>query len=275
MLQSLRLRVVLLLAVSVVIVGGYWVIVGAHEQDKTYHQFADSARMIGVPNALNVLSNLPFVIVGLLGLAFMMGAPSRRSGVFLEASERAPFWVYFVGLIFTGLGSMYYHANPNNETLTWDRMFLAITFMALFTAMLAERVHISCIRFLLLPLTIYGAISVLYWQYTERIGAGDLRFYFTAQFFPLLMLPILLVICPPRYTRTGDLVAMLLSYVLAKIVEILDAQIYTGSGFVSGHTLKHLIAGMTAGFPLLMLWRRRPVAQLPAAIVKPAPIAVS
>jgi len=275
MLQSLRLRMVLLLAVTVVIVGGYWTIVGAHEQDTTYHQFADKTRMVGVPNALNVLSNLPFVVVGLLGLMFMMSSPSRRPSVFLDASERAPFWVYFIGLIFTGLGSMYYHANPNNETLTWDRMFLAITFMALFTAMLAERVHISCIRFLLAPLTIYGAVSVLYWQYTERIGAGDLRFYFTAQFFPLLMLPILLVFCPPRYTRTGDLVAMLLSYVLAKIVEILDAQIYTGSGIVSGHTLKHLIAGLTAGFPLLMLWQRRPVAQPVVAVVAPTPVPAS
>jgi hypothetical protein len=267
---SLRARVILLLSVTILTLAAYWLIIGAHKQDPTYHAFADDRTMAGVPNALNVLSNSPFVVVGAVGLWFMASRHSRRPGVFLTRIERAPFWVYFAGLVMTGIGSAYYHAHPNNETLTWDRMFLAITFMALFTAMLAERVHLACIRCLLWPLVAFGAGSVLYWQYTERIGAGDLRFYFTAQFFPLLMLPLLLIFCPPRYTRTGDLVAMLLSYVLAKIVEILDAQIYTGAGFVSGHTLKHLIAGLTAAFPLLMLWHRRPLVQEPTAI-EPVP----
>lgn len=261
MLRSLRLRVALLLVVSALLMGGYWLVIGPHAQPVSYHNFADRRLMIGMPHALNVLSNLPFVVVGALGIAFVGSARSRRPGVFIDAAERMPYWVYFVGLVMTGLGSAYYHANPNNETLTWDRMFLALTFLALFTGMLAERVDVWCARYLLWPFVLLGAGSVLYWQYTERIGAGDLRFYFTAQFFPLIVLPIMLLLYPARYTRSGDLVAMLLSYVLAKLLEILDGQIYTGSGFVSGHTLKHLVAGLAASFVLLMLWHRRPSSQ--------------
>ena len=260
MLRSLHLRVVVLVAVTVAALGGYWLWVEPHAQPVAYHNFADQVTMLGVPHALNVLSNAPFIVVGSAGVVFLCSARSCGAGVFLLSVERLPYWIYFIGLIGTGLGSMYYHANPNNETLTWDRMFLAVTFMALFTAMLMERVHLAA-RHLLTPLVLFGAGSVLYWQYTERIGAGDLRFYFAAQFFPLLALSIMLLLYPPRYTGTADLVAMLLCYGLAKVLEILDAQIYTGAGFVSGHTLKHLIAGAAAGLVLVMLWHRRPTPQ--------------
>lgn len=262
MLHSLRLRVGLLVAVTVAALGGYWILVEPHAQPVAYHDFADQQTRVGVPHGLNVLSNGPFIFVGLAGIAFLWSARSHRAGVFLEPCERLAYWVYFVGLIFTGLGSMYYHANPNNDTLVGDRLFLAVTFMALFTAMLMERVHLAA-RHLLWPLVVFGAGSVLYWHYTEQIEAGDLRFYFAAQFFPLLALPIMLLLYPPRYTGTGDLAAMLLCYGLAKGVEILDREIYSGSGLVSGHTLKHLIASAAAGLVLVMLWRRRPVAQAP------------
>src|SRR5438874_5511444 len=102
---SLRARIVLLLSVTLASLGAYWIIVGAHAQNKKYHEFADDRAVIGVPNALNVLSNLPFVVVGACGLAFMANRRSRRPGVFIHRIERMPFWVYFAGLIMTGLGS--------------------------------------------------------------------------------------------------------------------------------------------------------------------------
>lgn len=43
-------------------------------QDPSYHQFADQRTMFGIANALNVLTNLAFVVVGLLGLRWL----SRR-----------------------------------------------------------------------------------------------------------------------------------------------------------------------------------------------------
>ena len=37
-------------------------------QDPTYHQFADQRTLLGIPNFWNVVSNLPFVLVGAMGL---------------------------------------------------------------------------------------------------------------------------------------------------------------------------------------------------------------
>ena len=257
-MNSQRLRIIAFVLVSILAIGGFWFGAGPWPQPQEYYQFADQRPMLGMPHALNVLSNLPFIVVGVLGIAFLCSEQSRRPGVFLEPMERRPYWVYFIGLVLTGIGSSYFHANPNNATLTWDRAGLAITFTALFTSILAERVHVACARWALVPMVLFGIGSVFYWDYTERIGAGDLRFYFIVQFFPLFILPVLLIFYPPRYTHGGDLLASLLCYGLAKGLEILDREVYTGAGFVSGHTLKHIVAGMAAGFILLMLWHRQP-----------------
>jgi len=37
-------------------------------QDPSYHQFADQRTLLGIPNFWNVVSNLPFVLVGTMGL---------------------------------------------------------------------------------------------------------------------------------------------------------------------------------------------------------------
>jgi hypothetical protein len=257
MLQSVQLRVAMLALVSVAAIGGYWWYAGPTPQPQEYYDFADQRTVLKVPHALNVLSNLPFIVVGILGMAFLHSAQSHRPGVFVQEMERGPYWVYFIGLVLTGIGSSYFHANPCNQTLTWDRVGLAITFMALFTSILAERVHVACARWALWPLVLFGVGSVFYWDYTERVGAGDVRFYFIVQFFPLFILPVLLFFYPPRYTQGGDLLASLLCYGLAKALELLDKQVYTGAGFVSGHTLKHLVASLSAGFILLMLLHRQ------------------
>jgi hypothetical protein len=222
-----------------------------------YHGFADQRTLFGVPHALNVLSNLPFVVIGLLGMAFLASSSSRRPGIFLEEGERWPYWMFFVGMVVTGIGSTYYHANPTNDTLVWDRASLAITLMALFTSVLVERVHVSC-RWCLVPLVSVGVGSVFYWSFTEHAGAGDMRPYLAVQFLPLILVPLMLLCFPARYTRGGDLVAALLCYGIAKLLETFDGQVYTAAGFVSGHTLKHLVAAMGGVFVILMLMHRRP-----------------
>ncbi len=257
MLHSLRLRVALLVVVSMALLGTFWVVCGPLPQPAAYHNFADQRPMLSLPHALNVLSNLPFVVFGVIGIAFLLKTCAGDGQAIINSSERMAYWVFFVGLVLTGIGSSYYHANPTNDTLSWDRAGLAITFMALFTTILAERVHVGCARWLLWPLVLFGIVSVFYWDYTEGLGSGDLRLYFIAQFYPLAILPVLLCFYPPRYTHAGGLLASLLCYGLAKGLEILDRQVYGGVGFVSGHTLKHLVASLSAGFILLMLWQRR------------------
>ncbi len=247
---------------TIVVFAGVFLSVRPFPQPPDYHEFVDTREFFRSPNMLNVVSNLPFLVVGIWGLMFMAGSVTRRPGVFLEPCERWPFWVYFVGLALTGIGSAYYHSAPDNERLFWDRLPLMVTFMGLFTAVLAERVYVKLAIWLLAPLVALAASSVVYWDWTERAAAGDLRFYLMMQFYPIVALFALIVLFPPRYTRTVDLIASLAAYGVAKALEILDGRIYQQGGFVSGHTLKHLVAGLGAYLILHMLQRRQPVEQL-------------
>ncbi|MFQ5961863.1 MAG: hypothetical protein ACE5MG_10750, partial [Candidatus Methylomirabilales bacterium] len=233
-------------------------------QDTAYHNFADQRSLLGVPNLLNVISNAPFLAVGALGLIFVLRQrPRGEGGTFMDSWERWPFLVLFTGVVLTGFGSAYYHLAPTNATLFWDRLPMTIAFMSLFTFIIAERIGLSAGRRLFLPLLAVGVGSVVYWHLGELTGAGDLRFYGLVQFFPLLAIPLMLLLFPPRYTRTADLFGVVGWYVLAKIFELFDGQIFALGGFVSGHTLKHLASAMAAYWILRMLRTRRPIQSRP------------
>src|SRR5204863_1270872 len=106
-------------------------------QDPAYHNFADHRSILGVLHGLNVLSNIPFLVIGAVGLAFLGSAAARRpGGPFLRSAERWPFVVFFVGVALTAFGSAYYHLDPTNSRLVWDRLPMAVGFMALFAAVL-------------------------------------------------------------------------------------------------------------------------------------------
>src|SRR5438045_7809509 len=78
-------------------------------QPQWYHDFADQRPLLGVPHALNVLSNLPFVVVGVLGVGFVARPVRGPSGPFSLPGERLRLGVFFAALALTGVGSAYYH----------------------------------------------------------------------------------------------------------------------------------------------------------------------
>jgi len=228
-------------------------------QDLGYHQMADGRTLLGVPNALNVLSNLAFVAVGALGLWGLGRGESASGAPFVEPSERWAYAVFFASLALTGLGSAYYHAAPDNARLLWDRLPLAATLMALFAATIAERLSVGAGVLLLPLLTALGLASVLQWYAGEVHGRGDLRLYGVVQFYPMLAIPLLLLLREPRYTGGGWLVAALGLYAAAKLFEALDAVIFDLGHVVSGHTLKHLAAALAGLAIWRMLYTRHPV----------------
>lgn len=224
-------------------------------QDPSYHSFADTRLLLGVPNAFDVLSNLAFAAVGIAALLFLRGRPDA----FVDRRERLPWLVLFVGVALTGVGSAWYHLAPDDARLVWDRLPMTLGFMGLFAALLAERVSVRMGLVLLPALLAAGLTSVVYWYVTETAGRGDLRPYYLVQFYPLLAIPLLLAVFPPRYTGAANLVVALAFYLAAKVAESYDAAIYGVAGFVSGHTLKHLLAAVGAWWLLRMLRRRAPV----------------
>jgi hypothetical protein len=145
-------------------------------------------------------------------------------------------------VILTCFGSSYYHWNPNNHTLVWDRLPMTVGFMGLLSATIAERVNLRFGIRWLLPLVLVGIASVVYWNRTELAGAGDLRPYILVQFGSLFLLLLILILFPPKYTG-GKYVGYAIGfYGLAKLLEVADVPIYRVLHIVSGHTLKHLAA---------------------------------
>ena len=141
---------------------------------------------------------------------------------------------------------------------------MALGFMGLIVAMMAERISVRLARWLLLPLAVIGVGSVLQWHWTELHAAGDLRMYFFVQGYALFFVLVTPLLFPPRYTRTADWYIGLGWYVLAKGCESLDGPIYScTAGIVSGHTLKHLLGAVSTYWLLRMLMLRRPLASQP------------
>ncbi len=207
-------------------------------QDPNYHQFADQRTLMGVPNALNVLSSLPFAVVGLAGLL----ATFHRWTRFSFPWERWPYAALFAGVAATAVGSGYYHLAPDSERLLWDRLPMTIGFMGFLVATVAERIGVRIAWGLFLPLLALGAVSVFHWQWSEVAGAGDLRWYVFVQFGSLLTVALMLALYPPRYTHTSYIVLGLAAYALAKAFELGDRAIFDAGHIISGHSLKHLAA---------------------------------
>jgi hypothetical protein len=218
-------------------------------QDPAFHLFADQRSLWAIPNFANVASNLPFLVIGVIGLLRVAKAGMPAIG-----------WIYgvlFVGVLLTGLGSAYYHWHPDNDRLVWDRIPMTIVFMSLLAATVAELVDRQLGFGVLFPLVGVGVGSVLYWHWSELHGRGDLRWYGLVQFYPMVLIPLLIWLywSPAHKPAIRSLAWVVAWYVVAKILEVPDRQIYDLIG-ISGHTLKHFAAAMSTAYFVQLFGRR-------------------
>jgi hypothetical protein len=228
-------------------------------QDQSYHSFADDRTWLGVANAFNTLSNLPLLLIGILGLVFLWR--ERASARFIRfemPAERFAYWGLFAAVALTGIGSMYYHLAPDDARLVWDRLPISLAFTALSAAMISERLSVQWGSRLLVPLMLYGAGSVVYWRWSALQGTENLIPYGIAQYGSIAAIFALAVTRRSRYTRGGVIFAVLLMYALAKVAEIFDAKIFELGHLISGHSIKHLLAGAAVLLLLRMLQLRMP-----------------
>ena len=209
-------------------------------QDPDYHRFTDARELFSITNFCNVMSNLPFLIVGSLGLYKLVITNTLN----ITRELKASYVFLFTGVTFVAFGSGYYHLWPNNQTLVWDRLPMTIAFMALFSIIIGEFISVSVGKALLLPLILAGFSSVMYWHFTELRGEGDLRFYAFVQFFPMLVIPIILVCFRSRCTGLSAYWWLLMAYIAAKIFEYFDTAVYSALGLISGHSIKHIVAAL-------------------------------
>lgn len=209
-------------------------------QDAQYHHFTDSRRYILIPNFFNVLSNLPFFFIGLYGYKYCNKTRAQ--------SNNSAWLIMFLGIALISLGSSYYHWQPSYNTLFWDRLPMVISFNALFIAILSEYVT-NKIASSLLPTVLLGISSVLYWYFTD-----DLRLYYWIQLASLLTVPAVMFLFKSIYSHQWLMLLALGFYILAKITEFYDEQVFQWTNQVlSGHSIKHLLAASGCYCVLIML----------------------
>jgi hypothetical protein len=220
-------------------------------QNLSYHQFADARKIWGIPNFWNVVSNVPFFLIGILG--FLTIKREWRAGKFVNWQEVVPFFMIFLGLILTAMGSSYYHLAPDNYRLVWDRIPMTFIFMMLVSLTIMERISFKVGFWLILPLTVLGIGSVWYWIWTESLGRGDLRFYSFVHFYSIILILMILYLFPKPYPSTKFFLLIFIFYGIATIFELIDVQIYQMGGVMSGHTLKHFFAAIGAYWFIVMV----------------------
>lgn len=219
-------------------------------QQPNYHNFADRRRIINIANFYNVLSSIPFVIIGIMGIRLV----TLRKATGGLAELRAMYLTFFVGVFLTGFGSAYYHYQPGNQTLLWDRLAMTIAFMALFSAIVGEYISTQLARKLFVPLLMLGIASVVYWYVAELGGHGDLRAYVLVQFLPVLLIPLILWLFDSKLNNDKYIWGVIGAYAVSKLMELFDARLYSIFGLLSGHSLKHLVAAFGA---LIFYWALR------------------
>jgi hypothetical protein len=133
---------------------------------------------------------------------------------------------------------------------------MTIVFMSFVAALIAERINLRLGLGLWPFLLVVGIYSVFQWHASELRGQGDLRMYAAVQVYAIVVALVMLLV-PPRYTRTWDLAIVAAFYGLAKLLETFDQQVLAMTGgLLSGHTLKHLAAAMAGVWLVRMVWKR-------------------
>ena len=226
---------------------------GRIPQSQGYYEFSDNRSFFGIPNFFDVVSNLSFLLAGIYGLLlFRKNAPPGSL-----PSLRCAYLTFFVGNALVAFGSGYFHLNPNDSTLFWDRLPITISFMSFVTIIVGEYIHEAVAKKLLVPLLFLGLFSVLWWRLTDNHDGGDLRIYIIVQFLPMLLIPLVIWLYPPTLEPNSYIWGLLGMYGLAKIFELLDEPIFQILKVVSGHTLKHVAAALGVLIFGMGLVRRR------------------
>lgn len=247
-----RRQVWLIIGAVAALYGLLRLLFGPLPQDPDYHLLADTRTWLGViPRAGDVLTNLAILAAGLFGLAL-------RARMLVAQEARTAVNVLIAASILTAFGSAYYHWAPANATLIWDRLPLAIVLMSLLALVMADRVHPLFARDAVWPFTALGVASVILWGVSEAMGQGDVLLYLIVRIGTGAAIAFLLILRQPRHTGTRWLVAALVSEIVMAIFERFDHEVFrlTG-GVVSGHNLKHVMAGVALAFVFWWLRSRR------------------
>ena len=201
--------------------------------------FVDARSWLGVPNALDVLSNLPLALAGLWGMGALR---KRRRSAGLHKNTGQVLRVFFVGLVLTAAGSAVYHWAPSAVGLALDRLGMAVAFAGVLGLAMAERVGARIARNTLIAVLLVGTLSAV-----MPVARGNVLPWAVVQFGGMAFLAWAAWRTPLPTALGVSLGSVLALYAVAKLFEVGDAEVFHAlGGLVSGHTLKHCAAAVAA-----------------------------
>jgi len=212
-------------------------VAGPLPQWPEYHDFADTRRLGPIPRAGDVLTNLAILAAGLWAF-------SLRRRMAVTRAEQPAYRLLVLGAILTAFGSAYYHWEPSNARLVWDRAPMAVLATGAVALVLSDRMAPALGRAALWPVGLLAGAGVALWGITEALGHGDLWLYLVVRVGAGVGTLALLLTCRSRHTAAGFVWAAVACDGLETLTEHLDWPIWRATaGVLSGHNLKHVLAG--------------------------------
>lgn len=206
------------------------------------HRHADERSLLDMPGATNVWVNLVMFAAGAWGWC-----ATRASR--WPAQLRTPWQLFHLCAMLSALASGLYHSGTGDALFVLTHVFTAAGFMMLTLGMLAERVHSRFGSLMACVLVLSGiAMTGLVMLFGPSGQNGlDMRPLLLQEVIPVLVIPAGILSLPGRFTQAFDWVVVLTLYALAKLLESSDALVPEMSGWISGHTLMHLMLATAVG----------------------------
>ena len=201
------------------------------------HGFVDQRSWWGIACAMDVLSNLPFALLGLMGLVCLFS--HRRQ---IPWTQRGLATLFFIGLTVTAAASSWYHSQADDAGLAIDRLGMVVAFAGLLGLAAADRISPRAGVALGLAVLVLGPLSVWVW-----FALGNVLAWAALQFGSMALVLWLAWVKPipgALAVRWGWVIVI---YAIAKIFEQADEAVYAlSSQLVSGHSIKHVVASFAA-----------------------------
>lgn len=213
--------------------------------------FADQRAWGRLPNAMDVLSNLPFALFGICGLYLLRRVDQvhhrAQAGCWATLPEPPAnaldcAWLFFAGLLVAAAGSAFYHLQPDALRLAADRAGMAVAFAGLIGFAVCERVSQRAGWPAAWFVLAAGLLAVAVFHAT-----GNVLPWAVLQFGGMLLVFVLALARPVPGAIGFKLGWVIFFYALAKLFELSDHALYEATHHVvSGHSVKHLTAALAA-----------------------------
>lgn len=203
-----------------------------------YHDFADQRTLLGLPHALDVLSNLPFAVMGAWGLWWLRRVPLDRLGT----AQRGLAGLFFIGLMATAFCSSSYHLDPHDAGLCIDRVGMSLAFAGLLGLAAADRISARAgVALAALVAVAAPATALVAWL------GGNMTPWAVLQGGGLVLLAALAMRRPQPRALGFSIIGVIAFYAVAKALELADAPVFAlTQQLISGHSAKHLVAALAA-----------------------------